>query len=205
MEITNFKPIRFVNQNVGIGVKRSRKHFQWVLEIDGKELVVELFCYLISSTRVVNVNSSLVFSGKKTMFQDFYYSFNLDKHVFTIQNSKILTDLIIDSVSFEKLYNMKIGHRMYPQSEETKAHIFESAQNKDFDEGNKEKNLEGLFENKEKTLKTPDKIERKTELLLENHLTHSEDLFSAPVIEDHFHEKTIENYDKNKDFNILFS
>ena len=196
MEITNFKPIRFVNQNVGIGVKRTRKHFVWVVEIDGKELVVELFCYLISSTRVVNVNSNLIFSGKKTMFQDFYYSFNLDKHMFTIQNSKTLTDLIIDSVSFEKLYNMKIGYRMYPQGEEIKAHHFEPGQNKDFDERDKEKNLEELFENKEKNLKNPDKIERKTELLLESHLAHSEDLFLAPAIEDHFPEKTIENHDK---------
>ena len=206
----NFKPAKFLQENIGVGIKSSSKRFMWTIEMDDREFVVELLCYYVSNKRAINVNSNQVFFGKKPLFQEFSHTFNMNKHVITVHNSKTLTDLIVDSVSFEKLYIMKISNRMYGQVEEIKGHNFEPIASNALPEYKNSGSLDELFENKPKTSSPSIVAEKKSEnrLNLLEQYSNPEDIGdNFPVLsenQDKTPEEVRENTDKNRDFNILF-
>ena len=44
----------------------------------------------------------------------------MKKHIFTIENNKKTADLIIDSISFNEVYNKKLPNWIFEQKEEKK-------------------------------------------------------------------------------------
>ena len=197
-----FKPLKFQRENIGIGFRSSSTRYTWKIEIDSEVLLIELLCYYLSNKRVININN-------KPLFKDFDHTFNMKKHVFNIHNSKSLTDLMIDSVSFDKIYNTRLPNRMFAQTEEIKGQNFEKANEHCIPEpkfssdqiisNNKTKNEETLQQSEKK-------ISSNANLLTnynENELTN--DIFFSPLVNCNEPQKISEASKQNNDFNILFS
>jgi hypothetical protein len=114
-----FKALGFKVDTIGY-----HKTYTWNILLDELEFKIELVCYYLSNRRIVLVNGTENFNGTKPLFKDFFYSFNIGRHVVMIENSKKATDVVVDCVSFYQIFNFKITTRMYSQSEEHKSQVF---------------------------------------------------------------------------------
>ena len=187
--MNTFKPIFYRCEDIGSIIKKSSKRFSWKILIDSEEISVELICVLGRNQRIIFINNTQVFSGTKPLFKDFNHTFNMKKHIFTIENNKKTADLIIDSISFNEVYNKKLPNWIFEQKEEKKPFsdekpVLKTKLQEDFPqkkEFNPQKNE--IFEN-----------------LLENYNPNTNIFANFIIVPSTFHQKA----ESNKDFNQIF-
>ncbi|CAG9312500.1 unnamed protein product [Blepharisma stoltei] len=110
----SFKPLHVSSEGVGLKFRSSKKHFIWKFELDLEEHTVELECSFLTNKRRVTFDRTLLFTGMKPIGGVFQYRFFHNKHVITIDNPRTDADLLVDSLSFNFLYQQRIWNRSYP-------------------------------------------------------------------------------------------
>jgi len=91
-------------QDIGKTVKKTKKHYVWKFNIDGRDHILELFTSMISGKKKIMIDGRIIFEGQKVLSSNFTYPIEVDRQTVNIYQHGEKYDVLINGQPFAQLY-----------------------------------------------------------------------------------------------------
>ena len=103
--MSKLKDIIYTSKDIGEIIKSTKHHFIWGFTLDDKRVVIQFYISKMSNKRKIIYNQEVVQEDNRYYSNSYSYEFAIDGHNYKVVEIYDKVDLLVDSESFEHLYN----------------------------------------------------------------------------------------------------